>query len=255
MPPRSAPSTGSSRSSADSSPLVARRRHHLLARPLGRARPGDVRGSGRSSPASSSARCRCDSSTDRGIRSLFAINAVVTVVAGLLALTVPGGLPFLLFLVSVWAAVTGFIELYAGLRSSRHASPPRATGSPSARSPRCSRSSSCSLPPDTVTAVGLIGAYLVILGVYLVIGGFSLKWAAAADARRDRIGAALVTKPPGDYQPSRREVLRPAEYVGGAAIAALFVGRRRAVHDARPRARALIGAGSASSSSCSWCSR
>ncbi|GAA2447047.1 hypothetical protein [Agromyces soli] len=26
------------------------------------------------------------------------------------------------------------------------------------------------------------------------------------------------------YQPSRREMLRPAEYVGGAAIAAIFVG-------------------------------
>ncbi|HTH05288.1 MAG TPA: DUF308 domain-containing protein, partial [Ilumatobacteraceae bacterium] len=56
--------------------------------------------------------------TARGIRSLFAINAVVTVVAGLLALTVPGGgLPFLLYLVSVWAAVTGFVELFAGLRA------------------------------------------------------------------------------------------------------------------------------------------
>ncbi|WP_350348391.1 hypothetical protein ABIQ69_00225 [Agromyces sp. G08B096] len=29
---------------------------------------------------------------------------------------------------------------------------------------------------------------------------------------------------PGQYEPSRREVLRPAEYVGGAAIAAIFVG-------------------------------
>lgn len=28
----------------------------------------------------------------------------------------------------------------------------------------------------------------------------------------------------GQYQPSRRELLRPAEYVGGAAIAAVFVG-------------------------------
>jgi hypothetical protein len=32
-----------------------------------------------------------------------------------------------------------------------------------------------------------------------------------------------VTKnPDGDYRPSRREVLRPVEYVGGAAIAAVF---------------------------------
>lgn len=29
---------------------------------------------------------------------------------------------------------------------------------------------------------------------------------------------------PGQYKPSRRELLRPAEYVGGAAIAAIFVG-------------------------------
>jgi sugar phosphate permease len=32
-----------------------------------------------------------------------------------------------------------------------------------------------------------------------------------------------VTNSPGDdYRPSRREVLKPAEYVGGAAIAAVF---------------------------------
>ena len=45
------------------------------------------------------------------------------------------------------------------------------------------------LPPDSVTAVGLLGGYLVILGVYLVIGGFSLKWAAAprADASRSEL--------------------------------------------------------------------
>lgn len=119
---------------------------------------------------------------DRGIRSLFAINAVVTVVAGLLALTVPGGLAFLLFLVSVWAAVTGFVELYAGLRARGR--------TPAARDWIVVGAITALLailflllPPDTVTAVGFIGAYLVILGVYLLIGGFSLKWAASADAQ------------------------------------------------------------------------
>ncbi|MRG59020.1 ABC transporter ATP-binding protein [Agromyces sp. CFH 90414] len=34
----------------------------------------------------------------------------------------------------------------------------------------------------------------------------------------------MTQQPGGPYQPSRREVLRPAEYVGGAAIAAIFVG-------------------------------
>lgn len=118
---------------------------------------------------------------ERGIRSLFLVNAIVTVTAGLLALTVPGGLPFLLYLVSVWAAVTGFVELYAGLRARGR--------TPAARDWIAAGAFTAVLaivflllPPDSVTAVGLLGAYLVILGVYLVIGGFSLKWAAAPDA-------------------------------------------------------------------------
>lgn len=113
----------------------------------------------------------------RGIRSLFAITAVVTVAAGLLALTVPGGLPFLLYLVSVWAAVTGFVELYAGLRSRGRSAVARdwiAVGAFTALLALVF----LLLPPDAVTAVGLLGGYLVIVGVFLVIGGLSLKWAA-----------------------------------------------------------------------------
>jgi uncharacterized membrane protein HdeD (DUF308 family) len=120
--------------------------------------------------------------TARGIRSLFAINAVVTVVAGLLALTVPGGgLPFLLYLVSVWAAVTGFVELFAGLRARGTVAAARdwiAVGALTALLAIVF----LLLPPDAVTAVGLLGGYLVIVGVYLIIGGFSLKWAAAPAA-------------------------------------------------------------------------
>lgn len=118
---------------------------------------------------------------DRGIRSLVLVNAVVTVAAGLLAVTVPGGLPFLLYLVSVWAAVTGFVELFAGLRARGR--------TPAARDWIAAGGFTALLaivflllPPDAVTAVGLLGAYFVILGVYLVIGGFSLKWAAAPGA-------------------------------------------------------------------------
>jgi predicted lysophospholipase L1 biosynthesis ABC-type transport system permease subunit len=33
-----------------------------------------------------------------------------------------------------------------------------------------------------------------------------------------------VTQSPGEFKPNRRDVLRPAEYVGGAAIAAIFTG-------------------------------
>jgi uncharacterized membrane protein HdeD (DUF308 family) len=118
---------------------------------------------------------------ERGIRSLFLVTAIATVAAGLLAVTVPGGLPFFLYLVSVWAAVTGFVELYAGLRGRGR--------TPAARDWIAAGAFTALLaivflllPPDSVTAVGLLGGYLVILGVYLVIGGFSLKWAAAPGA-------------------------------------------------------------------------
>ncbi|WP_235511265.1 hypothetical protein [Agromyces sp. Root81] len=33
-----------------------------------------------------------------------------------------------------------------------------------------------------------------------------------------------MTNTPGEYKPSRRDMLRPIEYVGGAAIAAIFTG-------------------------------
>jgi len=118
---------------------------------------------------------------DRGIRSLFLVNAVATTAAGLLAVTIPGGLAYLLYLVSVWAAVTGFVELYAGLRARGRTSAARdwiAAGAFTA----VAAVVFLLLPPDSVTAVGLLGAYFVILGVYLVIGGFSLKWAAAPGA-------------------------------------------------------------------------
>lgn len=121
----------------------------------------------------------------RGIRSLFVVTAVVTVVAGLLAVSVPGGLPFLLYLVSVWAAVTGFVELYAGLRGRGRTPAARdwiAVGGFTA----VLAIVFLLLPPDSVTAVGLLGGYLVILGVYLVIGGLSLKWAAAPSTAESR---------------------------------------------------------------------
>ena len=118
---------------------------------------------------------------DRGIRSLFLVTAIATVAAGLLAVTVPGALPFLLYLVSIWAAVTGFVELYAGLRARGRTSAARdwiAAGAFTAVLALVF----LLLPPDPVTAVGLLGGYFVILGVYLVIGGFSLKWAVAPGA-------------------------------------------------------------------------
>ena len=115
---------------------------------------------------------------ERGIRSLMAVNAVVTVVAGILAVTLPGTLPFLLYLVSVWAAVTGIVELFAGLRARGHSTAARdwiAVGAFTAALALVF----LVFALDAVAAVGFLGGYLVIIGVYLLIGGFSLKWAAA----------------------------------------------------------------------------
>lgn len=115
---------------------------------------------------------------DRVIRSLFAVNAVTTVVAGLLALTVPGGLAALLALASVWAVVTGAVELFAGLRA-RGRTPAARDWITAGAFTSVLAVAYLVFPLDPVTAVGLLGAYLVLLGVLLVIGGFSLKWAAA----------------------------------------------------------------------------
>lgn len=53
-----------------------------------------------------------------------------------------------------------------------------------------------------------------------------------------------MSQPSGDFQPSRSDRLRPAEYVGGAAIAAIFVGVIALV-TTRDWTIALVGAGGA----------
>jgi uncharacterized membrane protein HdeD (DUF308 family) len=110
-------------------------------------------------------------------RTLFAVQGAVGVLAGALALALNGGgLGFFLYLVSVWAAVTGFTELYSGVRVRGRSASARdwmLVGGLTA----ALALAFLLLPPNAVVAVGLFGAYLVILGVYLVIAGLSLKWA------------------------------------------------------------------------------
>ncbi|GLU88137.1 hypothetical protein [Agromyces sp. NBRC 114283] len=133
---------------------------------------------------------------DRTTRTVTLVSAIVTAVAGLLALTLPAGLPFFLTLVSAWAAITGFLELYLGLRG---------RGKDAGARDRLAAGVFTAvlavlfvlLPPDSVTAVGFFGAYLAILGVYLVIGGLSQKW-AAAPGRGESPAAGAAT--PGTEQ-------------------------------------------------------
>ncbi|GLI27299.1 hypothetical protein ARHIZOSPH14_15410 [Agromyces rhizosphaerae] len=133
---------------------------------------------------------------DRSTRTLLTVASVVTVVSGILALTVPAVLPMLYYVISVWAAVTGFIELFAGLRTrGRHpASRDRvAVGAFTA----VLAIVFLLLPPDNpVVAVGLFGAYLAMIGVFLGIAAFSIRWAAleresAPEAANDASPEAL----------------------------------------------------------------
>ncbi|GGI46880.1 peptidoglycan/LPS O-acetylase OafA/YrhL [Agromyces flavus] len=119
---------------------------------------------------------------DRVARWIFVGNGVLTAAAGLTALglrdTAPGGVGVFVFTVAVWAAITGILELVAGLRARGRVA--------AARDWVAAGATTCLLalvyvliPLDPVTAVGLLGAYFVVLGVLLLIGGFSLKWAAS----------------------------------------------------------------------------
>jgi uncharacterized membrane protein HdeD (DUF308 family) len=119
---------------------------------------------------------------DRMARWTFVANGVLTASAGLIALglrdTVLDGVGAFTFTVAVWAAVTGILELVVGLRSRGRIAAARdwiAAGALTAILALVY----VLLPLDPVTAVGLLGAYFVVLGVLLLIGGFSLKWAAA----------------------------------------------------------------------------
>ena len=133
--------------------------------------------------------------TDRRDRSIFAIQGAVGVLAGVLALALnAGGLGFFLYIVSVWAAVTGFLELYTGIRVRGRGQVARdwlVVGSLTAVLALVF----LLLPPHAVVAVGLLGAYLVITGVYLVIAGVSLS-SAPADAQRDLASSSTDSDTP-----------------------------------------------------------
>jgi len=55
--------------------------------------------------------------SERGSRGLFAMQGVLTVVAGVAALVLPeGGVHYFVWVVSAWAIVTGALELVSGIR-------------------------------------------------------------------------------------------------------------------------------------------
>lgn len=136
--------------------------------------------------------------TLRGVdRGLGIAHAAIALVAGAVALTLAqGGLPFLIFLVTAFAASTGAIELYLGLRSRGRAPGARdhvfaggltmvlAVGlllvPPGLAQPLGGIEAVSGVLTASVVVVGSLGAYWALLGVYLVIAGLSLKWAPQA---------------------------------------------------------------------------
>lgn len=117
---------------------------------------------------------------DRRVGTVFVIQGLVAIAAGVLALVLnQSGVAFLLYLLSVFAALTGFLELYNGLRMRGRL--PEAREWVAAGALTAIAALVFVLGPlDSVFAVGVLGAYAVILGVYLAIGGLSLRWSQAS---------------------------------------------------------------------------
>lgn len=143
-----------------------------------------------------------------GLRGILVAQGVVSVLLGAFSLTLrTGGVASLFLVVSSWAAITGALELYLGLRTRRrHAAsadwiaggvltaalaivfvliPPEFTQQFTGPDevPR--------VLDSAVVAVGLLGAYAAIMAVYLAIAGLSAKWGTqkATDTPDARKGA------------------------------------------------------------------
>lgn len=137
-------------------------------------------------------------------RTMGLVHAVLTLIAAALALlSTQAGLPLLVLLVSGWAVVTGFVELYLGLRSRRRDRFGRdrifsgaltvALGlalllvPPQYSQPLGGIENVQGTLTASVIVVGAMGAYWAVLGVFLVIAGLSLKW--APDAAKKEVPA------------------------------------------------------------------
>jgi uncharacterized membrane protein HdeD (DUF308 family) len=135
------------------------------------------------------------------LRTVFLIQAVVSVAAGVVALIgVNGGLPVLLVVVALWGVVAGFLELYAGIRSRRARAVARDWIFIGALTVLLAVVCLV-IPPDyvqrynapgdggarilnaSVMVVGALGVYGAVAAVYLAIAGFSLRFGASAAAK------------------------------------------------------------------------
>jgi hypothetical protein len=138
----------------------------------------------------------------RGVlRTVFLIQAIVSVAAGVAALIgMNGGLPVLLVVVALWGIIAGFLELYAGVRSRGKRAVARDWIFVGAVTVLFSIVCLV-IPPDyvqhynapgdggarvlnaSVMVVGAMGIYGAVIAVYLAIAGFSLRFGASAASK------------------------------------------------------------------------
>jgi len=140
-----------------------------------------------------------------GVRSYFLTQAVITFLAGVVALLLADGhsrgseVKFLFLIVTIFAAVTGFLELYSGVRSRGRfvaSGDWIAVGALTV----IAALAFVLIPPDyrqnyvgpdhvkrvldaSVVLVGALGAWAAITTVFLVIAGLSAKWGTQATGK------------------------------------------------------------------------
>jgi hypothetical protein len=128
-------------------------------------------------------------------RTIFLIQAIVSVLIGVGALVGwQTGLPLFLVLVSIWAVISGFAELYAGVRVRGRRAVARdwifvggvtvllavfTLVIPPGYVQHYTDPTGPRVLNTSVMVVGGLAVYGAIVAVYLLIAAFSLKWASA----------------------------------------------------------------------------
>ncbi|MEO6943400.1 MAG: hypothetical protein ABI053_01655 [Lacisediminihabitans sp.] len=127
------------------------------------------------------------------VRPFLVAQGAVSVAIGIFALLLhDGGIAMFFLLVTAFALITGFLELYCGLRTRRRFV---ASGDwlvagvltiltaialllvpPGLHQSIRTAEGATGVLDASVVAVGILGAYAAILAVYLLIAGFSAKW-------------------------------------------------------------------------------
>ena len=115
----------------------------------------------------------------RGLhRGLALVAALAGVLAAVAAALVGSALPVLLLLIGGYAVLAGALELVWGIRHRGRRALARdgvvvGIGT-------LALAVVLALVADPVSAVGFFGAYAVMLGIFLIIAGLSLRWSAAS---------------------------------------------------------------------------